>query len=86
MPEAYAQLRPIKVVKDQYLYKRCKGCDKVKAIEHFSQTRKIDNLIYTHGKCKICRASQGRVYFNEQRRLMQKGKELQEQEGKEQNE
>jgi hypothetical protein len=39
----------------------CTGCDTIKAILDFSQTRKIANLIYTHGKCKICRAKKARV-------------------------
>ena len=76
MSESFPQRKLIKVVKDQYLYKKCKGCDKVKAIEHYSQTRKLGVLVYTHGKCKICRASQGRVYFNKIRDLANKGREI----------
>lgn len=80
MPEAYPQLKPIWVVSNNYLYKKCKQCEKIKHIDHYSQCRKLKNLIYTHGKCKICRASQGRVYFNKQRALMEKGKELEQKE------
>jgi len=32
-------------------------------------------MLYTHGKCKICRAAENQTYFNKLRILANKGKE-----------
>jgi len=76
MSELPKHLKIVHVVKPQYLYKKCRGCDKIKAIEHYSKSRIVENMMYTHGKCKICRAGDNRKYFHNLRDLANKGKEL----------
>ena len=50
-------MKTVNIVNTKYLYKKCKKCEDIKHIDDYSTTQKIDNLIYTQGKCKQCRAS-----------------------------
>jgi hypothetical protein len=67
--------KSVHVVKPQYLYKKCRGCDEILSIDHYSKSRLVGNMLYTHGKCKICRAAENQTYFNNLRILANKGKE-----------
>lgn len=60
-------IRDIKVVKDRYLYRLCTLCEEVKPISNFSQARRLKQFVYTHGRCKVCRAVQAKNTFDKKK-------------------
>jgi hypothetical protein len=61
-------MKTINVVKPKYLFKKCKKCEEIKNIDEYTYIKQINNLVYTHGKCKACRVSQNRDYRKENKK------------------